>query len=94
MNLSDGLAGTLVDKIYVHKAREEQQGGTNLLEQIRKRKAMPRNICGQMINASQQDCLQKQGNFNYLKISVAMLEIGYMKRRTVSMKSSCRKKNI
>ncbi len=57
-----------------------------------KGKQPPRNICGKMINSSQQDCLQQQGNFDYLKMSVAMLEIGYMKRRTVSMKSSCRKK--
>ena len=39
LNLSEGLVGSLVDKIYVHKAKEAENGGSNAVERMRKRKA-------------------------------------------------------
>ncbi len=39
LNLSEGLVGSLVDKIYVHKAKEAENGGSNAVEWMRKRKA-------------------------------------------------------
>jgi hypothetical protein len=39
LNLSQGLAGTLVDKIYIHKAKEAQLSGNIAIEAVKKRKA-------------------------------------------------------
>ena len=39
LNLSEGLAGTLVDKIFVYKTKEADNSGTNAVERMRKRKA-------------------------------------------------------
>jgi len=39
LNLSQGLAGTLVDKIYVHKAKEAELSGANAVDRVKKRKA-------------------------------------------------------
>jgi hypothetical protein len=38
LKLSKGWAGTLRDKIYVHKARRAELNGSNGLDRIRKRK--------------------------------------------------------
>jgi hypothetical protein len=32
LNLTDGLTGTLVDKIFVHKAKESENTGNNAIE--------------------------------------------------------------
>ncbi len=37
--LSEGLAGTLVDKIFVYETKEANNSGTNAVERMRKRKA-------------------------------------------------------
>ena len=39
LNLSEGLAGTLADKIFVYKTKEADNSGTNAVERMRKRKA-------------------------------------------------------
>jgi len=39
LNLSQGLAGTLVDKIFVHKAEEAELSGANAVDRVKKRKA-------------------------------------------------------
>ncbi len=39
VNLSQGLAGTLADKIYVHEAKEAELSGINELEQVKMWKA-------------------------------------------------------
>jgi len=39
LKLSKGWAGTLIDKIYVRKAREAELNGSNGLDRVRKRKA-------------------------------------------------------
>jgi hypothetical protein len=39
LNLSEGLAGTLVDKIFVYKSKEADNTGINAVERMRKRKA-------------------------------------------------------
>jgi hypothetical protein len=39
LNLSQGLAKTLVDKIYIQKAKEAQLSGNIAIEAVRKRKA-------------------------------------------------------
>jgi hypothetical protein len=36
LNLSKGLAGTLVDKIFVYKTKEANNTGTNSVERMRK----------------------------------------------------------
>ncbi len=39
LSLSEGLVGSLVDKIYVHKAKEAENSGSNAVEWMRKQKA-------------------------------------------------------
>ena len=39
LNLSEGLAGTLVERIVLHKTKEAEQSGSNAVERMRKRKA-------------------------------------------------------
>ena len=39
LNLTEGLAGTLVEKIVIHKSKEAELTGSNAVEQMRKRKA-------------------------------------------------------
>jgi hypothetical protein len=39
LNLSEGLAGTLVDRIFIHKSREAGNTGNNAVDQMKKRKA-------------------------------------------------------
>jgi hypothetical protein len=42
LNLSEGLVETLVDKIFVYKAKEAENTGTNAVERMRKWKATPK----------------------------------------------------
>jgi hypothetical protein len=39
LNLSEGLTGTLVERIVIHKTKEAEQCGSNAVERMRRRKA-------------------------------------------------------
>jgi hypothetical protein len=39
LNLTEGLAGTLVERIVIHKSKETELTGSNAVERMRKRKA-------------------------------------------------------
>jgi hypothetical protein len=72
LNLSQGLAGTLVDKIYIHKAKEAQLSGNNAIEAVRKRKATAEEHLRSHYEHVTAVCWQQQGSFDFLKTSMTM----------------------